>query len=346
MRAHTNNQSPGIITRWHESLALAKHDRQWHQKDVLGEYREMVSACNTNSDSLKQCGSGSGTQSQSGSGLIARWSELADVAFTLSRARAAGHRVRLPTPRRSHGNQSANDVAPKQHEKQGIGDACLLLGILYMLPKYSLRFAFYRAIIRDMRMRCWQAYPEDVTIDKHKDKDNRVSPLTLPGVECGKAPNPKVCQCPACLARVESVSEPSSDTLHTATMTASASRDIDAPPAPVNHRRHRDIVTIRTCQRDVETTSCASANVPSSANNPATTASPLCWIPTGARAVALPSFPSSIPAFVCPLSCDVREVRNPDKPNKRKEIAAKYGLSLEAFEHSYHRVRPRWWLLP
>jgi hypothetical protein len=53
--------------------------------------------------------------------LLKKWSELSDVAYTCTRARWSGHELEFP-------------LAKWQYP----------LGILYMYPKYSGRFLFYR----------------------------------------------------------------------------------------------------------------------------------------------------------------------------------------------------------
>ncbi len=53
--------------------------------------------------------------------LLKRWSEVSDIAYTYTRANWSGHHLALPIAR-SH----------------------YLLGLLYMFPKYSGRFLFFR----------------------------------------------------------------------------------------------------------------------------------------------------------------------------------------------------------
>ena len=45
----------------------------------------------------------------------------------------------------------------------------------------------------------------------------------------------------------------------------------------------------------------------------------------------------------CP---ELREVRNPDKMHKRREIAQRYGVQPGLLESHYLRIRPYFWLLP
>lgn len=54
-------------------------------------------------------------------GFVNRWSELSDVAYTYSRGEWSGHNLELPI---SLGNYA--------------------VGLVYMYPKYSLRYAFFR----------------------------------------------------------------------------------------------------------------------------------------------------------------------------------------------------------
>jgi hypothetical protein len=55
--------------------------------------------------------------------LFHLWSEYADVSYTYSRAKWSGHDVNLP-------------IAKKMY----------LVGLVYMVPKYSLRYLFYRRV--------------------------------------------------------------------------------------------------------------------------------------------------------------------------------------------------------
>src|SRR4051812_42926170 len=69
-------QSPRSPLRlWHDSLGLPHHSRDWHRKDVLREVVELR-----------------GSQPWT----MARWSELADIAYPHSRAAAAGFAFRTP----------------------------------------------------------------------------------------------------------------------------------------------------------------------------------------------------------------------------------------------------------
>ena len=53
--------------------------------------------------------------------LLHRWSELSDVAYTYTRARWSGHRMSRP-----------------------LSVPSFFIGLVYMFPKYSLRWWFYR----------------------------------------------------------------------------------------------------------------------------------------------------------------------------------------------------------
>lgn len=56
-------------------------------------------------------------------GLFSRWSELSDVVYTVTRARWSGHNISFP--------RSALAFA---------------VGVLYMIPKYSSRWAFFHKL--------------------------------------------------------------------------------------------------------------------------------------------------------------------------------------------------------
>ncbi|MBP9738217.1 hypothetical protein KBD20_00860 [Candidatus Saccharibacteria bacterium] len=58
---------------------------------------------------------------QEAKGLINKWSELSDVVYTVDRARWSGHTFDYPIP--------GHTVA---------------IGYLYMYPKYTMRFLFFR----------------------------------------------------------------------------------------------------------------------------------------------------------------------------------------------------------
>lgn len=59
---------------------------------------------------------------QEAEGLIATWSELSDVAYTYGRSKWTGHDTALPISK------------PKYY-----------IGLIYMYPKYTLRYAFFRS---------------------------------------------------------------------------------------------------------------------------------------------------------------------------------------------------------
>ena len=91
-----------LLNKWHDMLDMPKYDKAWHQQDMADELAEYYEA----------------------TGLIHTWSELADIAYTFTRARWSGHRT-IDFP---------------------ISKTLLLLGILYMLPKYTLRWRFFRRL--------------------------------------------------------------------------------------------------------------------------------------------------------------------------------------------------------
>lgn len=55
-------------------------------------------------------------------GLVHTWSEYSDVAYTYSRGKWSGHDISLPIAKTKY-----------------------YLGLVYMYPKYSLRYTFYRS---------------------------------------------------------------------------------------------------------------------------------------------------------------------------------------------------------
>jgi hypothetical protein len=64
------------------------------------------------------------TEYEEARGLIDTWSELSDVAYTYTRAKWSGH-------------TTANFPLSRTR---------LTIGILYMFPKYTLRWSFFRAL--------------------------------------------------------------------------------------------------------------------------------------------------------------------------------------------------------
>lgn len=54
-------------------------------------------------------------------GFIDRWSEKSDVVYTVTRARWSGHKLEYP-----------------------MGKKDILLGAIYMYPKYTMRFLFFK----------------------------------------------------------------------------------------------------------------------------------------------------------------------------------------------------------
>lgn len=91
-----------LINKWHTILDMPKKDYYWHQADVLEELREF----------------------EESEGLINKWSELSDVAYTYTRAHWSGH-TEIKYPLRK---------------------IDFYVGLLYMFPKFSLRYGFYRTL--------------------------------------------------------------------------------------------------------------------------------------------------------------------------------------------------------
>lgn len=69
------------------------------------------------------------TELQEARGFVSRWSEYSDVAYTYTRARWSGHGS-IQNP---------------------LGFWAYLWGLLYMFPKYSSRWLFYRCAGKKMR---------------------------------------------------------------------------------------------------------------------------------------------------------------------------------------------------
>jgi len=93
-----------IINKWHSILDMPIKDYYWHQADVLEELKELKEA----------------------EGLVNKWSELSDVAYTYTRAHWSGHTdIEFPLSKTN-----------------------FYAGLLYMFPKYSLRYGFYRVLGR------------------------------------------------------------------------------------------------------------------------------------------------------------------------------------------------------
>ncbi|MFH1632301.1 MAG: hypothetical protein ABIA47_04805 [bacterium] len=88
-----------ITHLWHTILGMPKQDEAWHRQDVADEMDELKEA----------------------RGFFARWSELSDVAYTVTRAWWSGHEsIKWPWSRRRR-----------------------WWGSLYMFPKYTLRWLFF-----------------------------------------------------------------------------------------------------------------------------------------------------------------------------------------------------------
>lgn len=91
-----------LVEYWHSTLDMPKYDLEWHIQDIndeLGEWKEAE-------------------------GLINKWSELSDVAYTYTRAQWSGHKnIKFPFKKLD-----------------------LYIGFLYMFPKYTLRWKFFRVL--------------------------------------------------------------------------------------------------------------------------------------------------------------------------------------------------------
>lgn len=91
-----------LIYKWHSYLDMPKHSFDWHKQDIEDELNELKEA----------------------TGIINKWSELSDVAYTFTRAKWSGH----------------NDF------KLPISKSKYFIGLLYMFPKYTLRWKFFQTI--------------------------------------------------------------------------------------------------------------------------------------------------------------------------------------------------------
>ncbi len=90
-----------LIYFWHSLLDMPQKGIEWHQNDIAEELQELSEA----------------------KGIIHHWSELSDVAYTYTRAKWSGHKVKRP-----------------------INLFLLNIGFIYMIPKYTLRWCFYYSI--------------------------------------------------------------------------------------------------------------------------------------------------------------------------------------------------------
>lgn len=66
-----------MINTWHKLLGMPKHDKAWHEQDLvdeLGEYNQETS-------------------------IVKKWSELSDVVYTCTRGRWSGHDIPFPFAR-------------------------------------------------------------------------------------------------------------------------------------------------------------------------------------------------------------------------------------------------------
>ena len=83
-------------------LDMPKNNLDWHKEDISDELKELEKA----------------------EGLIDKWSELSDVAYTYTRAHWSGHTsIKYPLSKTN-----------------------FYIGLIYMFPKYTLRWKFYRVL--------------------------------------------------------------------------------------------------------------------------------------------------------------------------------------------------------
>lgn len=78
---------------------MKKESLEWHKNDISDELKEL----------------------REESGILSRWSEYSDVAYTYTRARWTGYKIVRP-----------------------ISFAHFVIGLIYMFPKYTLRWLFFR----------------------------------------------------------------------------------------------------------------------------------------------------------------------------------------------------------
>src|SRR3989344_1436986 len=100
-----------IIHKWHSILDMPKNDFAWHQKDISDELEELEEA----------------------RGLINRWSELSDVVYTYTPA--------------DRGRRTNKKKTPLHKTiKYPLSKISFFIGLFYMLPKYTLRWRFFRVL--------------------------------------------------------------------------------------------------------------------------------------------------------------------------------------------------------
>lgn len=297
-------QPGGAICRWHDRLALPKHGRRWHQQ---------VSTRSTQTHARRQ----------SLPGLTGISCALSLCLLHMSRtccARSLSCAWRLPAASRpgasgamwltrTHararpdilsGRRRRNGSAPSKnaHVQSGTGyDArrggspivCaratavrlqLLFGFIYMFPKYTLRFLFWRTVVRDM------------TTD-------------------------------GCLMQTQQEANAAAITITTSPSPLPSATAVSACEVDVRH--HCEPRCLSPAQSSSgRVCGCGKGMINSGAS----------------VAAAVPG------EFTCAALVDLREVRNPEKPAKRRAIALKYGLHPDSFERSFHRRRAHWRLLP
>jgi hypothetical protein len=88
-----------MIEKWHALLGMEKHDETWYRNDLEDEVSEYHSEQK----------------------MIARWSELSDIAYVCTRAQWSGVYIIFP-----------------------FNKLLFYLGVMYMIPKYTARWFFFR----------------------------------------------------------------------------------------------------------------------------------------------------------------------------------------------------------
>jgi len=88
-----------IIHLWHSMLDMKKYDLAWHKNDIADELKEL----------------------KEGTNWLNRWSEYSDIAYTYTRAKWTGYKLKRP-----------------------ISVFHFTIGLIYMFPKYTLRWLFFK----------------------------------------------------------------------------------------------------------------------------------------------------------------------------------------------------------
>jgi len=136
-----------LIPTWHDLLKLKQHHQKWHRSDVIAELDEFRAVKSLPARSLS------------------RFSELADVVFTSTRALHAGYHV--------------PDVTGL------FSDRVLLSLSLYMICKYSSRFILFRTAAAHVKydqerrmVRAWMAVAH-VREVRNPDKVEKVREIAM-----------------------------------------------------------------------------------------------------------------------------------------------------------------------